>query len=309
LQVVSLSGPEALGSPQAAELTAASPFGPVAKPAPEARLWALEEGGVWPWLAGYAPLAFDSQVFGHNIARLAPLLHSETWPQAEALSQGAALLTHLAGQARSEGVACLMARVDSRDMLAAQALEAAGASLADLSVEWALDLGGLAPPPAPPDGLSLRPWQAEDREALAEMCAASFCDLEAYADRFALDPRLRPGCPELYRRWMQNSLAGEQADQILVLAGEQLAGFITLRLPGADGSAWVVLNAVAKDLRGRGLYNCLLAHGLAWLKEQGAGQARVRTKLSQRAVIKAWSKLGAAQAGSDMTFHLWLNEA
>ncbi len=312
MQVVFITGVQAQESTEVAQMMAASPFGPVPEPDPEARIWVLEEGDAWPWLAGYAPLAFDSEVFGLGVARLAPLLHADPWPGAGALGQGAALLAHLCGRARSEGIDCLMSRVDSRDVLAAQDLEAAGASLVDVSVEWALDLEGLAPVPEPPEGLSLRPWQEEDHEPLAQLCAASFCDLEAYADRFALDPRLRPGCPELYRRWMANSLAGEQADQVLVLAGGGgggLAGFITLRLAHEDGPAWVVLNAVAEDRRGQGLYNCLLTHGLAWLKEQGAPEARVRTKLSQQAVIRAWSKLGAAQDGSDLTFHLWLTEA
>lgn len=308
LQVISLQGVQDLDSPAAADLLAAQAGEPREQIPAGARLWALEQGGAWQWLAGFAPLVFDSEVFGRALGRLAPLRHRAAWPQEPALAQGRALLAHLAEEACAQGLDCLMARVDGRDLLAAQALEAAGGRLLDVSVEYALDLAGLAAPPPPPPGLALRPWRPGEEQHLAELCAACFCDLAAYADRFALDPRLRTGCPELYRRWMFNSLAGEQADQVLVLAGDDLAGFITLRLPAGGGPGWVVLNALAADQRGQGLYNCLLAHGLAWLKDQGAVQARVRTKLSSRAVIRAWSRLGARQESSDLTFHLWLAE-
>ncbi|MEW5913023.1 MAG: GNAT family N-acetyltransferase [Thermodesulfobacteriota bacterium] len=306
--MIPLAGAQALNSPTAAALRAAAPWGGSAAAPAGARLWALEQGGQWHWLAGWSPLAFDSRVFGLALGRLAPLLHRAPWPAAEALAQGRTLLASLAAQAREEGQACLVARLDSRDLLTGQALEAVGGRLVDVGVEWELALAGL-PAAAVPAGLELRAWQAGEEEALAELCAASFCDLGAYADRFAMDHRLRGGCPEMYRRWMANSLTGQQADQVLVLAkGKGPVGFITLRRSRAGAPGWVVLNAVHPAWRGHGLYNCLLAAGLTWLAEEGAAWARVRTKVSQQAVIRAWSRLGASQVGAELTFHLWLDE-
>ncbi|MCB2225313.1 MAG: GNAT family N-acetyltransferase [Desulfarculaceae bacterium] len=307
MPIIALSGEQAAARPEGASLAAAATRGGQWPPRPGDRVLALEENGAWTWLAAWRELAFDSEVFGLPLGQ-AGLLHAEAWPRDEARAQGAQLIGRLLREARNEGLAGLSCRVGDDDFLAAQALETAGGILADVSVAWEASLAGLAAPPALPGGLVLRPWQEADRAGLKALAASAFCDREAYADRFALDPRLSPGCPELYARWMANSLGGEQADQVLVLVGDDLAGFITLKRPGDDGAGWVVLNAVAPEKRGQGLYNLLLAHGLAWLAQEGASVARVRTKTSQRAVIRAWSRLGARPLAGDLTFHLWLDE-
>ena len=300
-----LSGEQAAARPLGAE--AARALGLAWPPAPDDRVLALEKRGRWPWLGLWRALEFDSQVFGLALGRM-EIGHEQLWPQAEARAQGAELIRGLAQDAREQGLAGLFCRVGDDDFLAAQALEEAGARLMDVSVAWELDLAELPAPPAVPEGLELRPWREEDREALLALAAAGFCDRAAYADRFALDPRLSGGCAELYRRWMANSLAGEQADQVLVLAGEKPLGFITLKLPQGEGEGLVALNALAPEERGRGRYNLILAHGLAWLAGRGAVRARVRTKASQRAVIRAWSRLGARPLAGDINFHLWLDE-
>jgi len=266
--------------------------------------------GAWTWLAAWEPLDFDSAVFGRPLGRLTWLAHAASWPGEDAQAQGRALVTAVLSQAWAAGREGLYLRLPARDLLAAQAAEGAGFRLMDVSVDWELDLAALPPVPAPPAGLSLRPWREADRPALLDLAGQSFCDLGAYGDRFALDPRLRPGCPELYRQWLANSLGGPQASQALVLAaGAEVAGFITLKLAaGADDPAWVVLNAVTPARRGAGLYNLLLAHGLAWLAGAGATRARVRTKVSQRAVIRAWSRLGARQTAAWLTFHAWRDD-
>lgn len=306
MEFVELNGEQAAQRPEARELAQAAPWGQGWPPRPEDRVLADRE---WSWLAAWRPLAFDSEVFGLALGQMATLLHRAPWPGPQPLAAGAALLRRLAQDARQAGLAGLSARVGEKDFLAAQALEAAGARLVDASVAWEAELAGQEQAPAPPAGFTVRPAREADAPALAELAAEAFCDLEAYADRFALDARLRPACGELYRRWLINSLGGGQADMVLALfAGEKPAGFITLRRPHGNGPGWVVLNAVSPENRGHGLYNVLLAHGLAWLAGQGAARARVRTKFSQRAVIRAWSRLGARPLAGDFTFHLWLDE-
>ncbi len=307
MSIIALSGEQAAGRPEGAALAAASPQGGLWPPRSGDRVLALEQDGAWPWAGWWRDLEFDSEVFGLALGQ-AELMHVAAWPAPKARAQGAALLREMATRARQEGLAGLSVRVGEKDFLAAHALEDAGGRLMDASVTWELALTGLAPPPPLPAGLELGPWQEQERESLLALAAAAFCDPAAYADRFALDPRLAPGCPELYRRWLANSLSGEQADQVLVLRGPKPLGFITLKLGQEDAPAWVVLNAVAPDQRGLGRYNLVLAHGLTWLAEQGATHARVRTKFSQRAVIRAWSRRGARPLAGDLTFHLWMDE-
>lgn len=256
----------------------------------------------WHWLANLQRLDFDSNLFGFDMARLNPLLHSPVWPDKDNLTIGRDFLRAVQRQAGD----FIMARVASRDILTAQCLEKAGFSLVDVSVEWGLDLS-LMPDFTERPGFAVQAWTEPDRGALMELAGSAFSDLTAYGDRFTVDARLRPFSGQLYKTWLKNCLNGQQADQVLVLKQQDLvAGFISLRLPTAnDDYGWVVLNAISPALRGQGLYNHLLLAALQWLKANGARQARVRTKISQPAVIQAWSRLGGRQLSSDMSFHWW----
>jgi len=306
MEFVELSGKQAAQRPEALALAQDAPWGQGWPPGPEHRVLADRD---WSWLAAWHPLAFDSEVFGLPLGQVSALLHRAPWPEPGSLERGAAFMKRLADDAREAGLAGLFARTAEKDFLAAQALEAAGARLVDASVVWEADLAQGLETPARPEGFLVRPAAEADAPALIALAANAFCDLEAYADRFALDPRLRHACGELYGRWMANSLSGRQADMVLTLAeGNRPVGFITLKGARGGEAGWVVLNAVSPDKRGLGLYNMLLAHGLAWLAGQGASSARVRTKFSQRAVIRAWSRLGARPLAGDFTFHHWLDE-
>lgn len=306
MEFVELSGKQAAQRPEALALAQDAPWGRGWPPGPDHRVLADRE---WSWLAAWHALAFDSEVFGLPLGQVSTLLHRAPWPEPGSLEQGGAFMKRLAADAKEASLAGLFARASEKDFLAAQALEAAGAKLVDASVVWQAELAMDRAAPTPPKGFVVHPAMEADAPALEALAADAFCDLEAYADRFALDPRLRPACAELYRRWLANSLSGRQADMVLVLAqGTQPVGFITLRKAQGEEPGWVVLNAVAPDKRGLGLYNILLGHGLAWLAGQGAMRARVRTKFSQRAVIRAWSRLGARPLAGDFTFHLWLDE-
>jgi GNAT superfamily N-acetyltransferase len=280
-----------------------------------AELWAALEGGRWQWMAARSPLEFDSKLFGSPMELVRPIAHREPWPQPESAGLGRRLFGELSRAAFGEGAQALVARVGARDVAAAQALEGAGFRLTDVSVEWQAELAGLPAKKPLPGGAVVRAWHAGEEARLQALAAESFCDLNAYPDRFAMDPRLRPRCPELYRRWLANSLPGDQADQVLVLEREgELLGFISLKLPaGGEGPqaecGWVVLNAIAPEARGRGLYHGLLHRGLAWLAKRRAARARVRTKLTQGAVVRAWAVLGGRQVYSDLTFHLWADQA
>lgn len=274
--------------------------------------WALLEEGGWQWMALSAPLEFDSKLFGRKITRLWPLVHREAWPEADAMTQGKLFLDRVKEDMVKHGAQCLVARTPGRDFLAAQALESAGFRLMDVSVEWLAPLDQLPKRGHLPGGMSIRTWRPGDEDALASLTTKSMCDLEAYADRFAMDPRLRSNCVEMYRRWVANSLSGEQADQVFALTqDDEPVGLITLKLPQNEGPGagcgWIVINAISEEHRGKGLYNELLLRGLEWLAKHGAKKARVRTKLSQQAVISAWARLGGRQVYSDCTFHLWLD--
>ena len=321
-----MDGAAAAATDQAGELASVFPFGGDQWPMADRALatesllrdlascpktWSVQSNGKWAWLAGLKDLAFDSGVFGRRMARLGPIMHRAKWPGEPVAAHGEDVLRAACDHAAARGYDCLVARVPCRDYLAAQCLEACGFRLADVSVEWLLNLERAPGLQYLDEGYSVGDPEDGDAPVLCRLAAESLCDLDAYSDRFALDPGMRGGCPEMYSRWMANCLSGDQADTVLVLRGPKgPAGFICLRRatgrgPGAD-CGWIVLNAVSNGQRGRGMYNALLSSGMGWLAANGCRRARVRTKVSQQAVIRAWSRLGARQVYADLTFHLWV---
>jgi GNAT superfamily N-acetyltransferase len=279
----------------------------------ESRVVALDDAGEWTWAAALTNLGFDTELFGLPMGRISHLCHAAAWPEDQALEQGSRLLAALVEQARDMGLDFLSIRLPSRDMLSALACQDAGFRLMDTSVDWQVELDGIGAELPHPAGYAIRKAGPGDQDRLAALAADAFCNLDAYADRFAMDPRLRKGCGELYRRWTQNSLSGQAADVVLVLESKtEPVGFITLTKPAASGPeagmGWVVLNAISPECRGMGLYHLLLQKGMAWLLNRRATHMRVRTKISQLAVIRGFSRLGGRQVYSANTFHMWLDQ-
>ena len=121
--------------------------------------------------------------------------------------------------------------VPCRDYLAAQCLEACGFRLADVSVEWLLNLERAPGLQYLDEGYSVGDPEDGDAPVLCRLAAESLCDLDAYSDRFALDPGMRGGCPEMYSRWMANCLSGDQADTVPGAQGAQGPGGLHLPAP------------------------------------------------------------------------------
>ena len=202
MEFVELSGKQAAQRPEALALAQDAPRGQGWPPGPDHRVLADRN---WSWLAAWHPLAFDSEVFGLSLGQVSTLLHRDPWPEPSSLVRGAAFMGRLAEDARGAGLAGIFARASEKDFLAAQSLEAAGAKLVDASVVWQAELAEGLEAPTPPRGFVVRPSTEDDAPALEALAAGAFCDLEAYADRFALDPRLRHGLRRALR-----PLAGQQ---------------------------------------------------------------------------------------------------
>jgi GNAT superfamily N-acetyltransferase len=90
-----------------------------------------------------------------------------------------------------------------------------------------------------------------DKETLCRLCAAVFCK----DTRYHRDPCLpQDRVPGLYRRWMENSLAG-YADLVLVAGQVDVSGFLTARFDG--DTVYVDLLGVEGESRRMGVGKAL----------------------------------------------------
>lgn len=210
-------------------------------------------------------------------------------------------------EAKARGYVHLAARVDTGDRLGTRALQAAGFRLVDTVVHLAVTPETFTGPVPAVPAFTLRWATAEDANALGELSAKAFSDPSATFNRYLNDPRLTAEqVRRVYFTWGSTSVGGPAADATLVvLAGERLAGYLTLKHPDERGKARVPLNAVDPAFRGKGLYRWLVSEAARRMFERGATKLEVTTQLQQLAVQKTWWQLGGALEGSSYSFHLW----
>jgi ribosomal protein S18 acetylase RimI-like enzyme len=244
-----------------------------------------------PPAALVARSAIDEERFGVRVAR--------------AHDVRAADVETLLAFCRGEDVQLLIARCATTELAAAQALEAAGAFLADTLVYYARDLAA-TPLPEDADASRVRALRAGDAEAVRRIAAEAF---QGYGGHYHADPHLdRRLCDEAYSSWAFRSCTSRDvADQVLVaeLDGE-VAGFITLRLNSADEGEGALF-AVAPAARRTGLGRSLLVGSLEWFGEQGCRRMVISTQVTNVRVQRIWTRLGFEPSHSFYTFHQWLD--
>jgi dTDP-4-amino-4,6-dideoxy-D-galactose acyltransferase len=130
--------------------------------------------------------------------------------------------------------------------------------------------------------------------------------------RFHVDSHFARGKFEaMYRRWIERSVRGEMADEILVLpmnsssdVNGRLGGMITLS--ESAGLASIGLFAVAADVRGAGIGSALMSAAHRWMLGRGVREAKVVTQLANVPACRFYERAGYRPARIQHIFHFWL---
>ena len=124
--------------------------------------------------------------------------------------------------------------------------------------------------------------------------------------RFRLDPAIpEERWASLYRHWMDESLAGKQADAVLVRRREgAIAGMITVSADATGGE--IGLFGVAGEARGQGVGSTLLADAMGWFAANGCVTARVATQGENQAARAVYQRAGFGLQRLVNVFHFWI---
>jgi dTDP-4-amino-4,6-dideoxy-D-galactose acyltransferase len=251
--------------------------------------------------AGITHLAWDSEQFGSPAGRVDYLIPALA-PGRATLESRALLPARLrvAGRAVVEaasaaGLRHLSARIDARDVIAVQALEAAGFQVVDALLRFGVDVAGGVPPSDRRGDLHVRDAVPEDIPALRALATRAFVH-----DRFHNDPALAPGVADrLHAAWVENAVRGRTAAGVTIatMAG-QLAGFFVLALDHDAEKHFgfpigtLLLIGVDEAFRRRGVALALSHAGTAWLAARGARRVEVGTQLANLAAANLYTKAG-----------------
>jgi len=146
-----------------------------------------------------------------------------------------------------------------------------------------------------------------------KLAESAFIEEGGNLNRFYVEDHLsneRVG--ELYRKWFENCMSGEQADKIFIAEHDKKAvGFIACRIRTASlninkiiGS--VPLNAIEKEYRKKGIYRGLVSRALNWFANNQCTNVEIKTQLTTLGPQYVWQDFGGRLVTSEYDFHKWL---
>lgn len=205
---------------------------------------------------------------------------------------------------RANAVELLIARCDTTDLAAAQAMERAGGRLMDTLVYYVRDLG--RPLPEASDAAHVRALRPGDVDQVRSVASEAF---RGYFGHYHADPRLdRAKCDATYASWAERScIEPAAASKVLVSEHDgRIGGFLTLLERGPEEQE-IILNGVHPALQRHGVYRGLVLAAMAHARAEGARRLSVSTQLTNIGVQKTWVRLGFEPWRSHYTFHLWFD--
>jgi dTDP-4-amino-4,6-dideoxy-D-galactose acyltransferase len=232
-------------------------------------------------------LEWDTAAFGFGVARIAP---------SAALGKLGEILAAL----REEQHRLVYWSVPTADRERVSAGLAQGGFLADEKLTYAAALGEEHHSPAA-DHAVVPYAEARPDDALVRLAISS-----AEHSRFRRDP-LFPAelCDKLYTAWIERSVSGELADEVLVVrAGRELLGLITLGSAGDRGDIGLV--AVDRAARGKGIGRLLVTEAGRHFVAAGLREAQVVTQRGNVSACRLYESCGYSIERSDTVFHFWL---
>lgn len=231
-------------------------------------------------------LAWDSDFLGFPVARLQPAATDVATVQA-ALSQ-----------ARAQGCRLLYWAVSPTDEQAAATARQLGLYLATQRVTYALTVAD--EPAGLPAGIGPVTALTAPRRRLAL--------LAGHQSRYRTDPRFAADVYErLYSRWIERSVSGELAREVLVYRPAPHApetGLLTLECHESHVS--IGLLAVAGHLRGQGVGTRLVAAARQRTRAWGCARLRVATQLTNTGACRLYERCGFAIEQVTHVYHVWL---
>jgi dTDP-4-amino-4,6-dideoxy-D-galactose acyltransferase len=233
-------------------------------------------------------LPWDSEAFGFSVARIGTLDD----PQAQLPIARSQLV---AGSIKLAYWQAPFGDPESR----CAAAENFG-DLINSRVELIVDIAGYSQ--EAPQFISLQHPDAIQRAQLDALALAS-----GWSSHFALDPKFPDSLFEkLYFAWLEKSLNGEIADEVLVSrTGDTIKAMVTVSARSAVGS--IGLFSVAESARGKGIGKKLLHDSLVWFALQGCSAASVVTQGENEGALALYRSCGFKVKEHLDIYHFWNN--
>jgi hypothetical protein len=245
-------------------------------------------------------LAWDSQFFGYEIARIAGIFPLSTYRPRHDYSTA---MNHLLNQAQLQGIKYLFASVFPEDLATIRILSEKGFQLIETRASY---------------HRSLRDYEWAKRFPVRLANAGDVAILSQTArtisnsyDRFHADPFVTPAnADRLMEKWIEASINEGFADATLVPDVAEPKAFCTVKYHQDKWGIWglnlsqPVFSAVSPEFQG--WYLKIISELNYHLKDIGAEYAYLTTQITNRAVIRVWETLGFSYGRGEHIFRIIL---
>jgi dTDP-4-amino-4,6-dideoxy-D-galactose acyltransferase len=233
-------------------------------------------------------LPWDSEFFGHRIARLLPgRLSADVIDTAKAWCE-------------ANAIDCLYLLADANDPETIRRAEDNQFRLVDIRLTMSRKLSNQIPAVATPTGTNIRLATNEDIPALRAIARQSHHD-----SRFYFDPHFAPAqCDRLYETWIEKS-CGSYADVVFVADHQgQPAGYITCKAVNPE-TGQIGLLAVGAHAASQGLGLALVASALEWSTGRNLDRAVVVTQCRNVPAQRCYQRTGFVTEAVQIWYHRW----
>jgi GNAT superfamily N-acetyltransferase len=279
---------------------------------PNAHATWTQDGNTATGLAVWSRLAWDSEQFGFQAARLDWLLAAGEYRAARQRRQQ--LLDAVLLECKSHRVSHLTARTDAADLAAIHALGAAGFELLDGVQTLSLRVPNSEPRgrTGDDDGIRVAPVILTQVDDIVDIARHAY-----EHDRFHADCAIPPAvADQLHAVWLRNSCRRafetrhdkRPQEEVLVAVGRgQVLGYVTTRIEWSTTDALgvkvgtIVLVATAASARGQGVGRVATMAAVDWFRRRGVAVIHVGTQLRNLPAARLYESCGFRQAAASLT--------
>lgn len=262
-------------------------------------------------LLTFAPLPWDTKLFGRKMGAIKHFLVPHAHPEKERISHS--LIAEAIHQAKGQNYEFVLGKISTDDITSLHALEKNNFRLMDTLLNYVYDpvkkLFTELTQPVLLGGASIRLATLEDEDQLRQVSGLAF---KHYFGRYHSDENIpKQKANQVYEEWISSSLHG-YADFIVVAEIEgRIAAFTIWRNPTREESdsnlavGHMSLVGVHPDYFGMGFFYTVMYEGMRKLITRVKCMESA-THINNYAAQRGFAKVGWRIYGAQHAFHLWL---
>ncbi len=266
--------------------------------------WVIEKDTIIQGLLGIRKSAWDTEIFGFNVAVLDYLI-SRSMDYKDELSVKNRLLEQCAQWCRQQDISFITARADSLDLSSIHALEKHSFQYIETTITNSYDIHDMHNNAK--SNYLVRSICSNEIDEIADLTKGAFP-----LHRFSADPRFsKRNVEELYRKWVTDCYKKDDCHIVVMDIDNNPAGFFIYsvknltRYFGSRFAMWQ-LAALSPPFQGKGLGYQLFLSTINYLSDS---VDIVDSGLTIRNItsLNLHNKLGFKTISSAVTFHKWLD--